>query len=221
MSFLSSLLGRPRDATANSQLGSAHSQHPQHSESTASETAHRRDVLRLALRETLNWHGIPVAWIGAEVLVATSRGRPAGIHWRLLVRHWEPRLLTHGVALEHSLVRRALMLDPMATDWLVGISWQFALEDESQCPPMPHPGLWTAEPHHTPPPPPVLPGGSGDVISGPVLIGTPAHAKAELERIMNERDTEFNPSGRTADAGAGDNEATEPMHLVTQPMRLP
>ena len=34
----------------------------------------RRELLRKALRDTLNLHSIPAAWIGAETLTASSRG---------------------------------------------------------------------------------------------------------------------------------------------------
>src|SRR5689334_8676841 len=59
----------------------------------------RREMLRMALRSTLSRHGIPAAWIGAEMVVSTSRNREPGVHLRLLIRHWDPRLLEHTAAL--------------------------------------------------------------------------------------------------------------------------
>ena len=104
----------------------------------------RRELLRLVLRDTLNRAGIPTAWIDADLLGATSRGRKPGIHVRLLLKHWDPRLIVHGIAFEHAFKKRVLTLDPAADQWLLGISWQFSLDDESACPPMPHPGIWTS-----------------------------------------------------------------------------
>src|SRR4051812_39270228 len=64
------------------------------------ENASRRELLRLVLRDTLNRTGIPSSWLGADLLAATSRGREPGIHVRLLLKHWDPRLMLHGIAFE-------------------------------------------------------------------------------------------------------------------------
>jgi hypothetical protein len=108
-------------------------------------SAARRELLRVALRDTLNRHGIPPAWIGAETLVTTSRGAQKGLHWRLLIKHWNPELLSYSVPFQQSLMARLMTLDANAAMWLMGISWQFALPDESVCPPIPQ-RAWAAEP---------------------------------------------------------------------------
>jgi len=184
-----------------------------HSSQTASrsQNAARREVLQLALRESLQRHGIPISWITADALVATSRHSEVGLHWRLAIKHWDPRLMLHGVALQHSLVNRALMYDPMTPSWLIGISWQFALPDESLCPPMPHPGSWTADPPAAPQPSATsAPGGSADVITGPVRIRDDA-VKSDLERLMAVRDADFQDH---AEPGF---EATQRMFMKTRP----
>lgn len=114
------------------------------------QNASRRELLRLVLRDTLNRTGIPTSWIGADLLAATSRGREPGIHVRLLLKHWDPRLMLHGIAFENAYRKRVLTLDPLAERWLLGISWQFSLADDSNCPQLPHPGVWTSSvPHAT------------------------------------------------------------------------
>jgi hypothetical protein len=181
----------------------------------------RCELLRVVLRDTLNRQGIPAAWLGAEIRVSTSRSGLQGIHWRLLVRHWDPRLLMHAVALQQKLYSRVMTFDPFAANWLTGISWQFALPDESVCPAMPHPGTWTAQPSQatmrtakastaeT----------SVDVIAGPVRIpdsnrSSEADVRANLDRLMAvcEKDYKRNSS---AD-GAGPNS----QFVRTVPMRL-
>jgi hypothetical protein len=114
------------------------------SRSLSPDNTSRRELLRLVLRDTLNRTGIPTSWIGADLLAATSRGREPGIHVRLLLKHWDPRLMLHGVAFENAFKKRVLSLDPEGERWLLGISWQFSLANERHCPPMPHPGVWTA-----------------------------------------------------------------------------
>lgn len=110
----------------------------------AQQSESRRDLLRVVLRNTLNGAGIPSFWIAANLLTATSRGREPGIHVRLLIKHWDPRLMFHGMALERAFKIRLLTFDPQADEWLLGISWQFALDDERGCPPLPHHGVWTS-----------------------------------------------------------------------------
>jgi hypothetical protein len=141
----------------------------------------RRELLRAALRDTLKRHGIPPAWIGAETLVAASRGvAQKGIHWRLLIKHWDPELLTCAVAFQQSLVNRLMSLDADSATWLMGISWQFALPDESVCPPMPQ-GPWGIEKPKQP-----------AKATAAVTAGTAAtDAKAGLEQMFAARDAQL------------------------------
>ena len=130
----------------------------------------RRELLRRALRDTLNLHSIPAAWIGAETLTASTRGMAQkGIHWRLLIKHWDPELLSYSVTFQQSLISRLMALDTSADSWLMGVSWQFALPDESVCPPMPQ-RSWAVEPK-------IRPG--------------KATAKGSLEQTFAARDAQF------------------------------
>jgi hypothetical protein len=190
-------------------------------QAAAAQNTTRRELLRVVLRDTLNRHGIPASWISADVLASTSRGGERGVHWRMVVKHWDPRLLTHGIAIQNALIKRVMTFDPLASAWLSGISWQFALEDESECPPLPHPGVWTSVPHapHTIAQPAAPLDNGGDVIQGPVHIGaapkaqeTGEGAKADLERLLAVRDADFKNNGGT--------EATQPMWLGTEPAPL-
>lgn len=236
MSFLRQLFGREDAKAAQasrmfSQFGPDVLQETK--ASAADVAAARREIMRTVLHKTLTRHGIPAAWLGCEMLVATSRGREAGMHWRLLIKHWDPRLLTHAVALQNSLVVRLLGYDPMAADWLMGISWQFALPDEASCPPLPQPGFWTAAQRPlvvAPPVPEDAPAASGHVIAGPVRIGTPQverapeHAPLEprdsvrhdLDKLLAVRDAEIQRHA----AVHGASEATRPMYLNTEPQPL-
>ncbi|MRD49721.1 hypothetical protein [Caenimonas koreensis] len=204
----------------HSQLVSGFSQQSTNGPTASSSNATRRELLRVVLRDTLNRQGIPAAWLGAETLMSTSRHHETGIHWRILVKHWDPRLMEHSVAIQHALIKRVMTFDPMASNWLTGISWQFALPDESVCPPLPHQAAWTAPPPEKPivRPAPVASGGSGDVIAGPVRIAeAPNSAEeqtlADLERLMALREADF----RTHAAGA---EGRRPTFAATEPAKL-
>lgn len=181
MAFLKRLFANPaRQAGTHSQPasqvslpGSQHSLSP-----VAQQSASRRELLRLVLRDTLNHAGIPTSWIGADLLSATSRGREPGIHVRLLMKHWDPRLMPHGVAFEQAFMKGVLTIDPQADHWLLGISWQFSLVDERGCPPLPHPGVWTSStPNaviHDPAEMDETAADPADLLGGSILISGPA-----------------------------------------------
>ena len=162
-----------------------------------SPQAVRKDVLKLVLRELLTRNGIPQTWVAAEMLRTTSPRRDQGLHVRFLIRRWDPRLMLHGPALEGEFLQRLLMLDPLAADWLMGFSWQFALEDTSACPQMPHPGSWTA------PPPAQKPDACapltkpGDIIEGPVVIPRGFKGvRSDLEQLLALRDDDLRRHGK-------------------------
>lgn len=206
MSIISRLFGKAKspDPEQHSRTSSAQSSR----NLATSQNGARRDVLSLALRETLAVHGIPTVWIAADALSASSRGQQVGIHWRLSIKHWDPRIMLHAVALQHSLFTRVLMLDPLAETWLLGMSWQFALPSEKDCPAMPHPDTWAADPRAPPTVPDTLPGGSADVISGPERIRD-FSVDSDLARLMAVRDADFQ--------GNAGSSSTQPMFLPTQP----
>ena len=164
-----------------------------------SPQAVRKDVLKLVLRELLTRNGIPQTWVTAEMLRTTSPRRDQGLHVRFLIRRWDPRLMLHGPALEGEFLQRLLMLDPLAADWLMGFSWQFALEDTSACPQMPHPGSWTAPP--APPAPVSAPMTKpGDIIEGPVVIPRGSNgARADLEQLLALRDEDMKRHAKGGD----------------------
>lgn len=232
MSFLKQLFGgEDRYAPAASRMFSQPPEAASARTSTVEQANLRRELLRNVLRKTLNRHGIPLAWINAEMLVATSRGRETGMHWRLLIKHWDPRMMTYAVALQNSLIMRLLSQDPRAADWLMGISWQYALTDEANCPPMPYPGFWTAQPGEDAEdePVPEVCGGSGDVIAGPVRITAPTPTTAsrdssdsvrdDLDKLLAIRDNELKTDEERFRATGS--EPTQPMYLKTEPVPLP
>jgi hypothetical protein len=172
----------------------------------------RKEVLKLVLRETLQRNGIPDTWLSADLLRTASQRREPGIHVRMLIKHWDPRILHHGVALEQEFYKRLLGMDPLAVNWLMGFSWQFAMEDLSRCPPMPHPGSWTApQTLDTVPPEDRPTTRSGDIIEGPVMIPkSEDDVRADLERLLALRDDDLKRHG----TGTGDGFApTRPIHL--------
>lgn len=211
MSFLSRVFKRPGPSAGASSARSA-SPSPHATSPVAAQNASRRELLRTVLSDTLQRQGIPLEWIAGETLLATSPQRVPGIHWRLHIHHWDPRLLTHAVALQQALMKRLAGQDPSAPEWLVGISWQFTLADESVCPPLPAAGAWTAGPAPVPPAP------EASVPSEPQESPT-SQARADLEKLFAIRDADLR---RHAESGPQEPafEPTQPMFAATEPGRL-
>lgn len=219
MGILDLLIGKKGGGGAKGRrpVPAASTQFPPSQSMQAANSPHqvRKDVLKLVMRELLMRNGIPNSWLSADLLRTTNSKREQGIHVRFLMRHFEPRLMQHGPALEQEFTQRLLLLDPMAANWLMGFSWQFTLEDASKCPPLPNAGTWTAAPA---PPVALAPQGpdgasedhSGDVIAGPVFIPRPVdEVRSDLERLLALRDDDMKRHGK-----AGDNFApTRPAKL--------
>ena len=110
--------GSARGGPSSTQFAASHST----PSPNAAAHADRKELLKTALRETLQRNGIPESWLSADLLRTTSVKRDQGIHVRLLVKHWEPRLMLHGPALEHDFTQRLLLVDPKAMEWLAGFS---------------------------------------------------------------------------------------------------
>lgn len=108
--------------------------------------ASRRQLLALALRDTLRKRGMPSTWIALEARPTASSVRARGMHMRLAVREWDARFPAYMVALEKEIASAVRRMDPFSSNWLSGISWRFELADDESCPKLPHPETWLAAP---------------------------------------------------------------------------
>jgi hypothetical protein len=156
-------------------------------------TSLRRELLRLALRQSLKQNGIPPQWVTAEALEVGGRAG-AGIHVRLILQHWDQRLMACTMAFQDDFERRLLTIEPLARNWLRGFSWQFQLPPGTAYAPLPEPHSW---------------GEIGPQANAPAPIGTreseAARKRDLLERAFEEQDGRRAPSG-----GQPDFEATQP-----------
>jgi hypothetical protein len=173
----------------------------------STRNATRRELVRVALRDTLVRHGVPTDWVVAEGLSAITRGREPGLHLRLVMRQWQPELLAYAVALQKSVAQRVLLLDPLAATWLTGISWQLAPEDDSSCAALPAPGHWKREVQPEPAAQPAQPAQIALVRS---------ERRAALERLMNSGHV----PGRKGGEEHPEFSPTRPMFGFTQPGTL-
>ena len=101
----------------------------------------RRELVRVRTRNTLRLSGIPEAWIEPQVLLEPE-GTRTFLHLRLVVRHWDERLLRYAVALQNKLMTEIERIDPQARQWLLSIVWSFPSETDCPYPELPQPSVW-------------------------------------------------------------------------------
>jgi hypothetical protein len=111
--------------------------------------ASRRELLSMAVNDTLKKNSIPKTWITAEASPTLTARKERGLHLRLVVREWQPTLLEYGFALQKLIKAHMTRLDPLSPQWITGISWKFELVDETNCPTMPAPTYWQAVAAHS------------------------------------------------------------------------
>ncbi len=168
-----------------------------------SENATRRQLVQVLLRDVLRRSGIPPGWVDCQMLLVSSRTRGHGMYVRLVIKHWDDRLLRYTFALQNALLTEIGRFESHALTWLHGISWQ--LEVENSCPytELPDKAFWlepasqaSAPPVSTvTPPAPAL--GAAQV--APKKAGVPeSDATQDLERLFAIRDQEL---GRQAAGG--------------------
>ena len=104
-----------------------------------SENDMRRQLVQVLVRDLLRRHGIPTEWIDCQMMIVSSRTRGSGMYIRLVVQHWDERLMNYASAFQKELLADIKQFEPQATNWLHGISWQ--LEVDGSCPYTTLPGI--------------------------------------------------------------------------------
>lgn len=97
-----------------------------------SESDMRRQLVQVLLRDLLRKHGMPGEWIDCQMLIVSSRTRGSGMFVRLVVRHWDDRLMNYACAFQRELLTDIKRFEPQAASWLHGVSWQLEVDDS--CP---------------------------------------------------------------------------------------
>lgn len=109
-----------------------------------SDNATRRQLIQMMLRDGLKKYGIPAGWVECRLLVVNSHSRGPGLYVRLVMRHWDMRLLTYAHAFQQQLMAAITEFEPQASVWLHGISWELDVGDTCPYLDMPDPSVWPA-----------------------------------------------------------------------------
>ncbi len=107
-----------------------------------SENGVRRQLLQMLTRDLLRRHGIPPHWIDSQMMVVSSRTRGPGMYLRLVMRHWDERLMNHTSAFQTTLLNDIKQFEPNAGQWLHGISWQLEFDDNCPYTTLPSGNFW-------------------------------------------------------------------------------
>ena len=181
-----------------------------------SENDVRRHLVLVQMRDIMRRHGIPAQWIDCQVMPVASRRRGSGMYLRLVVKHWDIRLMHYASAFQNELLAAIRKFEPQSAKWLHGISWQ--LEFDGSCPYTVLPGanFWQeaktatpaesgSKPERMPQQEPQQPHRQGPSRVEPVN-------KEELERLFAIRDEALG-SQSDADEGKATYEKTQPAPL--------
>jgi hypothetical protein len=149
MKLIQKIFSKPTpDAPAPAPTLPPKAQHPNDNPPSileGSENATRSQLAHVLLRDLLRRHGIPAQWIDMKMLVVSSISRGAGLHMRLIVKHWDPRLMNYALALQNEVMADAVRFDPQASQWLHGISWQLEMADSCPYTTLPDKAFWLDE----------------------------------------------------------------------------
>lgn len=107
-----------------------------------SPNALRRQLVQVLVRDLVRRHGIPAHWLECQMLLVCSRSRGEGMYVRLVIKQWDPRLLTYAVAFQNALQLDITRFEPRASQWLFGISWQLEVGDTCPYPELPDRAAW-------------------------------------------------------------------------------
>ena len=94
-----------------------------------SQTATRRELVRVLARDVMRHNGIPEGWIDCHVMVVSTRAGQVHIYPRLTFKKWDERLLRYAMAFERRLMGEVERFEPQAAEWLLAMTWQFDVPD--------------------------------------------------------------------------------------------
>ncbi len=124
--------GSAADAPASTHGTSAHGQNP----------ISYRDLVRMVLRDTLRLNGIPIDWVGCEVLARPHTGPSPTYQVNLIVYTWHDGLLRYAPLLKQQIVQGLQHFDPAHNHNAHVIGWVFAPSCRSPYTRMPGPAYW-------------------------------------------------------------------------------
>ena len=175
---LAGLFGGAQAAPTNSSF--ALSRSPQQSVlHDGSETATRGQLVQVLFRDLVRKSGMLPGCVQCQIQVINSRSRGQGIYVRLIVKHWDERLMKYAFAFQKALLTEIVQFEPTAGNWLKGFAWQLEVAASCTVTELPDPDFWQS-------PAATEPVDQFDIIPMPanaLLVATPVTASAPKPEI--------------------------------------
>ncbi len=113
--------GAARPESATSEFHESESTHQR----TSSNSAPRRELVQVVLRDTMRKHAIPSDWIDCRILSVMTRQHKSGMHVQFIVRRGEDRLLDYLHPFQDAFWEELEKFEAHPREWLFSIAWQF------------------------------------------------------------------------------------------------
>ena len=184
-------------------------QDPHYTLAEQSENASRRQLVQVLLRDLLRRNGVKAEWIQCQTLVVNSRTRGAGMYLRVIVNHWDERLMRYLHALQTEFMADIAQFEPSSASWLLGISWQLEVKESCPYQKMPERDFWAEKPGATVSERACAPLAHG--VAKPMSFA-PTQTPEDLEKLFAVRDREIDRQSAEGIASVG-YESTQPAPL--------
>ena len=117
---------------------------------TAQNLRKLREMVRVAVKGTLNQHGMGAAWVGCEVALASEQRQAGGpadaLTIRLIVQVWREDLLRYLPALQKKIIESLARVEPGFDHSHHVFSWEFAPDCGCTVVELPPAAAWRTNP---------------------------------------------------------------------------
>ncbi len=110
-----------------------------------------REMVRIAVKGTLNEHGLGATWVGSDVsfsappAAAVDPAMADVLAIRLIVQEWREELLRYLPALQQKIVQSLARVQPAIDHSKHSVTWQFAPDCGCPVADLPPPASWAAK----------------------------------------------------------------------------
>ena len=134
-----------RDKKANKSKEKLEPANAQHKKSEI-----RVEMIRLALKSVMRRYGIPIQWIGAEIVPATHSRESGALIIQLVVRQWHDEVMRYAPELQKQLSMEIKFFDSTADLADFHFVWKFMPDCGYTHEKIPEPGTWVIATEPTP-----------------------------------------------------------------------
>ena len=133
-----------RDRVADDNGSTATQQPAAGTRRTPEPAVSSRELIRVALRDTLRKNGIPTDWIGTQIASRTQAGQGTAHQIQLIILKWHEGLLRFAPLLQQQILQNLQQFDPQSDYSGHTVVWTFAPNCGCPYTTLPAPTYWSA-----------------------------------------------------------------------------